>query len=116
MTTPHPTQFTSLALDPSGEVVCAGAMDTFDIFVWSVQTGKLLDILGGHEGPVSALAFNPVRVIIDFPGISFLKSILASVSWDGYARIWDIFESKGSKETFKHQTDVLAVAFRPGNY
>ena len=27
--------------------------------MWSVQTEKLLDILAGHEGPVSALAFSP---------------------------------------------------------
>ena len=37
LTAPTPTQFISLAVDSSGEVVCAGAMDPFDIFVWSLQ-------------------------------------------------------------------------------
>jgi len=31
-------------LDAAGEVVCAGGFDTFNIFVWSIKTGKLLDV------------------------------------------------------------------------
>ena len=27
-------------------MVCAGAMDTFEIFVWSMQTGRLLEVGG----------------------------------------------------------------------
>ena len=41
---PRPVQFSSLALDPSGEVICAGSHDTFEIFVWAVQTGRLLEV------------------------------------------------------------------------
>ena len=41
---PRPVQFSCLTLDPSGEVVCAGSHDTFEIFVWSMQTGRLLDV------------------------------------------------------------------------
>ncbi|KAJ1796773.1 U3 snoRNP protein, partial [Coemansia sp. RSA 2399] len=51
-TSPTPVQFTSLAVDPSGEIVCAGCQDTFEIYMWSMQTGKLLDVLSGHEGPI----------------------------------------------------------------
>ncbi len=58
-TSPSPVQFSSLAVDPSGEVVAAGSTDSFEVFLWSVQTGKLLDILTGHEGPVSSLDFSP---------------------------------------------------------
>lgn len=43
-------QLTSLAVEATGSVVCAGAMDPFDIYVWSLQTGALLDVLSGHEG------------------------------------------------------------------
>ena len=59
MTTPEPTAFASLAVDAAGEVVAAGSADSFDIYVWALQTGKLLDVLAGHEGPVSSLAFSP---------------------------------------------------------
>lgn len=41
---PRPVQFSCVALDPSSEVVGAGSLDTFEIFVWSMQTGKLLEV------------------------------------------------------------------------
>ena len=31
LTSPNPVQFSSLAVDPSGEIVCAGTMDTFQV-------------------------------------------------------------------------------------
>jgi WD40 repeat protein len=40
------------------------------VYVWSVKTGRLLDVLAGHEGPVSGLAFSPTQ------------PLLASCSWD----------------------------------
>lgn len=100
-TTPKPTQFVSLASDQSGEVICAGSLDSFQIFVWSMKTGKLLDELSGHEGPVHGLKFSPSN------------AILASSSWDKTIRLWDVFEGKGSVETFPHTHDVLTVVYRP---
>lgn len=32
------------------------------IYVWSVKTGRLLDVLSGHEGPVHGLSFSPTSV------------------------------------------------------
>ncbi|XP_056110253.1 PWP2 small subunit processome component isoform X3 [Rhinichthys klamathensis goyatoka] len=43
MTSPRPAQFSSLAVDSSGELVCAGSQDSFEIFLWSMQTGRLLE-------------------------------------------------------------------------
>ncbi|KAI9599231.1 WD repeat protein [Syncephalis fuscata] len=99
--TPEPKQFASLACDPSGEIVCAGSRDSFEIFVWSMQTGRLLDVLAGHEGPVSALAFSPV------------DNVLASGSWDHSVRTWDVFGRGRAVEVFQHQAEVLAIAYRP---
>lgn len=45
-------QFSSVSIDSSGEFVAGGGQDVFEIFLWSVKTGKLLEILAGHEGPV----------------------------------------------------------------
>jgi periodic tryptophan protein 2 len=56
-----PCQFLSMAVDKSGEVVCAGSSEPFRICVWSMQTGRLTDVLSGHMGPVAGLAFHPVR-------------------------------------------------------
>ena len=41
-----------------------------------MKTGRLLDVLSGHQGPVSSLAFNP------------LQSVLASSSWDKSVKLW----------------------------
>ncbi|KTF74691.1 hypothetical protein cypCar_00017811 [Cyprinus carpio] len=93
MTSPRPAQFSSLALDSSGELVCAGSQDSFEIFLWSMQTGRLLEVLSGHEGPVSNLCFSPVQ------------SVLASVSWDKTVRLWDMLDSWQTKETLRLTSD-----------
>ncbi|XP_044526133.1 periodic tryptophan protein 2 homolog [Gracilinanus agilis] len=100
-TSPRPTQFSCVAVDSSGEIVTAGSQDSFEIFIWSMQTGRLLDVLSGHEGPISGLCFNP------------MKSILASASWDKTVRLWDMFDSWRTKETLNLTSDALAVTFRP---
>uniref|UniRef100_A0A4W3JW44 PWP2 small subunit processome component n=1 Tax=Callorhinchus milii TaxID=7868 RepID=A0A4W3JW44_CALMI len=86
-TSPQPTQFCCLAVDSSGELVCAGSQDSFQIFVWSMQTGRLLDVMSGHEAPVSGLAFSPQQ------------GLLASASWDHTVRLWEMFDSWKSQET-----------------
>ena len=61
------------------QVICAGSLDTFQIFVWATKTGRLLDVLAAHEAPVVALAFSPAQ------------PLLASGSWDKTVRTWDVF-------------------------
>jgi len=100
-TAPTRLSFSCMAVDPSAEVVAAGSVDSFDIYIWSVQTGQLLDQLSGHEGPVSALAFAPSG------------GTLVSGSWDRTARIWSIFTRTQTSEPLQLQADVLAVAVRP---
>jgi periodic tryptophan protein 2 len=100
-TAPTRLPFSCLAVDPTGEVVCAGSLDSFDIHIWSVQTGQLLDQLAGHEGPVSSLAF------------AATGGIVVSGSWDHTVRIWDIFARTQTSESLVLQSDVLDVAIRP---
>lgn len=52
------------------------------VYVWSLQTGKLLDVLAGHEAPLSELSFSPSQ------------GVLASASWDGTVKLWDVFKSE----------------------
>jgi len=100
-TTPTPVQFLSLAVDPSGEIVTAGSMDPFHIYAWNLQTGKLLDVLTGHTGPVSQLAYQSHG------------GTLASASWDGTVKLWDLYKGNVSTESLQHNSDVVCVACRP---
>ncbi|KXH43160.1 periodic tryptophan protein 2 [Colletotrichum simmondsii] len=100
-TAPTRLSWSCMAVDPSGEVVAAGSLDSFDIHIWSVQTGQLLDQLTGHEGPVSALAFTPNG------------NSLISGSWDRTARIWSIFNRTQTSEPLQLQADILDIAVRP---
>lgn len=100
-TAPTRLPFSSIAVDPSGEVVCAGSLDSFDIHIWSVQTGQLLDQLAGHEGPVASLSFAQTG------------GALVSGSWDHTVRMWNIFARTQTSEPLQLQAVVLDVAFRP---
>lgn len=104
LTSPRPVQFGCLAIEGSGEIVCAGSGgggDSFDIYMWSVQTGKLLDILSGHDGPVSSLAFSPTG-----------SGTLASTSWDKTVKVWECFKGKAAIDTLNLNSDGLAVSYR----
>lgn len=101
-TSPSAVQFSALAVDPSGEVVAAGGMgEGFEVYLWSVQTGKLVEVLSGHEGPVAALAFSPI------------SDRLVSVSWDRTARVWDVYGRSTNVEPLLLSGEGLAVAYRP---
>lgn len=92
--------FQCLAVDPSGEIVCAGSQDSFEIFVWNVQTGQLLDTLSGHTGPISHLQFSKEN------------GILASASWDKTIRIWSIFSRSQDVEPIEVFSDVTSLTIK----
>ncbi|KAK2961276.1 putative Periodic tryptophan protein 2 like protein [Blattamonas nauphoetae] len=73
------------------------------VAVWSVQTGQILDFSAGHSLPVTSVDFSQEG------------TLLASGSWDGDIRVWDIYEKKGASEpkVFHHASEVLMVRFTP---
>lgn len=100
LTTATPVQFTSVASDSSGEVVCAGSLDPFQIYVWSLQSGHLLEVLAGHEGPIACMEFTAYG------------GLLLSGSWDGTLKVWDVYKNE-CVDTMEHGCDVLSVSVRP---
>jgi len=73
-------------------------------FIRSLQTGRLLEVISAHEGPVSSLQFCP----------SVASSQLATVSWDKTLRLWDALAVGNNNESIPLVSDATAVAFRPG--
>eukprot|EP00180_Rhodochaete_pulchella_P004558 Plantae.Rhodophyta-Rhodochaete_pulchella.ctg8774.p1 GENE.Plantae.Rhodophyta-Rhodochaete_pulchella.ctg8774~~Plantae.Rhodophyta-Rhodochaete_pulchella.ctg8774.p1 ORF type:complete len:750 (-),score=102.90 Plantae.Rhodophyta-Rhodochaete_pulchella.ctg8774:945-3065(-) len=98
---PPARQYASVAVDNSGDLIAAGCQDTFEVLLWSLRTGKIMEILNGHTGPVPSLSFHPAR------------GTLASGSWDGNVRLWDLYSGSGGCEILAHSKEVLAVTFRP---
>lgn len=95
-------EFICLDIDSTGEFIAAGTYNYFEIYLYSLQTGKFLEYLTGHEGPVSGVAFSPV------------SNILVSTSWDFTIRIWNLFEgSKCMRDTITLAHEVITIAFRP---
>jgi periodic tryptophan protein 2 len=43
-TSAYPVQFSCVGVNKSSDMVCAGSQDTFEVFVWSVQSGRLLEV------------------------------------------------------------------------
>ncbi|CAG4987863.1 unnamed protein product [Parnassius apollo] len=103
LTSPSLVQFSCVALDSSSELCAAGGQDVFEIFIWSIKFGKLLEVLGGHEAPVASLSFSP----------TLSSSRLASAAWDKTVRLWNCIETSSDCETIQLTSDALQVAFRP---
>ncbi|XP_047545989.1 periodic tryptophan protein 2 homolog [Vanessa atalanta] len=103
LTSPSLVQFSCVALDSSSELCAAGGHDVFEIFIWSIKFGKLLEVLGGHEAPVACVAFSP----------ALASSRLASASWDRSVRLWNCVETSSDCDTIQLTADALQVAFRP---
>lgn len=87
----------------TGEFVAAGAQDVFDIYLWSMKHGKLLEVLSGHEAPVVTIDFSP----------SSTSTALVSGAWDHEIKIWNCLENSSEHETINAMSDVVCVAFKP---
>ena len=87
--------------------MAAGSIDPYDIYLWSLRTGQLLEVLSSHQAPVSSVCFSPPAAQSD------TGSRLASSSWDNTVKIWDIFGRQGLLETLQHSSEIVQCDFHP---
>lgn len=92
-------QLNSLALDEAGEIVFAGSFDPYEVYGWNVQTANILQIIRGHEGPVSCLALSGDKMVTG--------------SWDRTLKIHEIYARKLNVETLEHSSQLTALAVHP---
>jgi len=97
-----PESVRSLAFTPDGSALAAAGGDTQDfvIHIWDVASGEEISTLTGHGGIVWNVTFSPDG------------QILASVSSDGTAKIWD-WRSGDLLKTLDFPDQVGSVSFSP---
>lgn len=110
-----------MATDSAGELIMSSSGDLYNIYVWSLENGKLLDILSGHTAPVAAIACNGEFLfwferfqcwqfnILIFIG---LGNNLVSASWDKTLRLWNVVEASVA-ESIELIDEALDVAYSP---
>ncbi|OHT17251.1 Periodic tryptophan protein 2 like protein-related protein [Tritrichomonas foetus] len=96
---PEHVEFTKIAVDTNFDFIAACGRGTMSIFLWSVATGKLLEELTGHTGPVSSIKFTQLGKLV-------------SGSWDGTCRVWDFLDSQSSI-AYEARGEVTDVAVSP---
>lgn len=87
----------------AGDVAITGAaVDKNNaILLWDIEDVRQQFALGGHSGPVNALAFSPDG------------ALLASASDDGTVRLWNPADGTAAAVLEGHNAPVLALAFSP---
>lgn len=73
------------------------------IIISNAKIDCRFQVLSGHEGPISSLAFNPNPTTTE----------LASVSWDKTLKIWNAIENNSAHETVQLTADALFVTYKP---
>ena len=58
-----------------------------------------MEVISGHEGPISCLQYSPT------------SSILASGSWDKNVRINNLYSRQAQTEIFQHSSNITSLAF-----
>ena len=48
-------QLNCLTVGESGDIIFTGAFDPYEVFEWNVKTANILQIVRGHEGPISCI-------------------------------------------------------------
>ncbi|KAI3385356.1 hypothetical protein SNEBB_010558 [Seison nebaliae] len=115
-TTPRESQVETMSVDSSGEIIAAsGSLNDFSIYIWSVQTGLLLDTLSGHEAKISSIKFSPLKNVTLFSGEGenfSAPNVIATCSWDGSLRLTNIYDSKRSTDILNVSNECITVAWQ----
>jgi WD40 repeat protein len=93
----HTAWVRMVSFSPDGHFLASGSEDQ-TVRLWDVLTGKCLQILRGHTGPIQCVTFNRVGQ-------------LASGGWDGTVRLWNILTYECQLVIQAHNHRILSLAF-----
>ncbi len=93
----HASWITALAISPDGQVLVSGGLDD-TLRLWSLRTGKQLQLLTGHTKPINTLVISPDN------------QFLLSGSDDDTIKCWDLLTGNLLGTLTGHMRDVNALA------
>src|SRR5262249_3858904 len=96
----HTADVTAVAFSPNGALLASASTDK-TVKLWSVDSGKAVQMLIGHTSSVFAVAF------------SSNGALLASASADETVKVWSVHHGTLGYTLSGHTSPVLTVAFSP---
>ena len=100
-TTPNAVQFAALDVDHSGEIVVASSGESSEVFVWSMASGSLVEVITGHTGPVPSISIDP------------MGHLIATCSWDKSVKLWDIYSEERLVNSWDLKSEPQCIRFSP---
>jgi WD40 repeat protein/cellulose biosynthesis protein BcsQ len=108
--TGHAAAVSAVALSPDSRYIASGSWDK-SIKIWDVETGQVVETLLGHDRMVTAVAFAFGSGAADLQSKQSL--VLASASWDGTVKLWNLGTGWAQGNLEGHEGDVTCVALSP---
>ncbi|BFU21064.1 WD domain, G-beta repeat containing protein [Entamoeba histolytica HM-1:IMSS-B] len=95
---PDTHQLDGIVIEPrDGDIIAAYSSEDAKVFLYSIRTSKLLDVLTGHAGPITDICIHPVT------------SELATSSWDKTVRCVN-FLNDLQTEVIDHPSEVMSIS------
>ncbi|KAJ6645347.1 F-box-like/WD repeat-containing protein ebi [Pseudolycoriella hygida] len=109
----HRGEVNIVRFDPQGQLLASGSDDK-TIKIWSMQQDTCVHDLQAHSNVIYTVKWSPTGPGTRNPN---MNRTLASASFDGTIRLWDVERSAYIHTLAKHTNAVYSVAFSPdGKY
>ncbi|MCJ8280066.1 MAG: NB-ARC domain-containing protein, partial [Rivularia sp. ALOHA_DT_140] len=108
----HTDWVQSVVFSPDNQTLASGCFDT-TIKLWDISTGVCLQTFQGHHAPVMSVIFIPLseqesnKKEYKTKG----KYLLASCSFDGTIKLWDIGSGRCLKTFYGHTKEVYCISY-----
>lgn len=79
-------QILAMVVEKGGDLVVGSGADPYDIYIWSLRTGNLLEVLSNHTSSVHLLQY------------ANQKGMLVSGSWDRSVRVFNLLSKDKAEE------------------
>eukprot|EP00977_Amphora_coffeiformis_P003162 scaffold586_cov155-Amphora_coffeaeformis.AAC.23 len=107
----HQDEVNGVKWDPSGKLL-ASCSDDCTAKVWEVESNRSTPLYDfkSHQQEIYTVKWSPTGPGSNFPE---KKAILATASFDGSVRLWDVSDGSCFRIFNRHQDSVYSVAFSP---